>query len=379
MLTAEEIQRYARQISLPVFGKEGQEKLKQASVLVVGAGALGCPALTYLATAGVGHIGIVDGDVIELSNLHRQPLYTVEDIGKKKAVQAKERLLKLNPHLRIDTFETFITAQNAFELVEDFDVILDGTDNFATRYLINDCCVLKDKINVHASVLQFTGQLSIFNHLREDGTRGPNYRDIYPQPPKPGEVPSCAEGGVLGALPGILGTLQAVEALKVIAGIGEVLDGKLFLFDVLRFSTQVLSFQKDENNPLTGTHKTQTELIDYQEFCGIIKDINMKSVNVNELKAMIDNQEDFQLIDVREEYEYEAANLEGLLIPLGEVPARHEEISKDKPVIIHCRSGVRSANAIEFLEQNFGYTNLSNLEGGIMAWAREIDMNMQVS
>jgi molybdopterin/thiamine biosynthesis adenylyltransferase/rhodanese-related sulfurtransferase len=379
MLSTEDRNRYSRQIILPNFGLEAQDRLKNASVLVIGCGALGCPVLTYLASAGVGKIGLVDGDHVEFSNLHRQPLYTELDIGKQKARVAKIQLKKLNASLQYEVFDTFISRDNAFEIAKKYDVIVDGTDNFPTRYLINDLCVLSGKVNIHASILQYTGQVSVFNFLNTTGERGPNYRDLYPTPPLPGEVPSCAEGGVIGALPGIIGTMQAMEVIKVLTGIGTPLSGRLFCYDTLNNVTHILNYNKDPKNPLTGENKTITGLIDYDEFCGINKQEVMNTINVSELKQLMDANEDIQLIDVREIYEYEAANINGIHIPMGEIPQRFEEVSKDKKVIIHCRSGARSANVIAFLEQNHGYTNLSNLTGGIIAWAQEIDNSLDVA
>ena len=363
--------RYSRQIQLQNFGIQGQYKLIESKVLVVGAGALGCPVLSYLTAAGIGKIGIVDGDTIELSNLHRQVLYTTENIGQSKAIVAKERLQAMNPEIEIEVFETYLSTNNAFEIVKDYDIVIDGTDNFPTRYLVNDVCVLRDKINIHGSISQYSGQVSVFNYLVSDGKRGPNYRDLFPVPPNPDEVVSCAEGGVIGALPGIIGSTMAMECIKVLTGIGSVLSGKLKQTDSLTGESHLLTFTADVSNPLTGERPTQFDLIDYTEFCNPSKVKRMKSINVSELKAMMTNNEDFQLIDVRETFEYDEANMNGTLIPLGEIPIRFSEISKDKKVIVHCKMGGRSANAIGFLEQNQGFENLYNLEGGILAWLAE--------
>ena len=367
MLSSSEKDRYSRQIRLSGFGEAAQEKLKKSHVLIVGAGALGCPVLSYLTSAGVGKITIVDGDKIELSNLHRQTLYSVEDIGRYKATVAQIELQKRNPEIEIDVVTSFLSTENVHEIASQAEIIIDGTDNFPTRYLVNDYCVFNDKTNVHGSIQQFSGQVSVFNHLQVDGKRGPNYRDIFPQPPLPEDVVSCAEGGVIGALPGIIGSMMAMECIKLLTGMGEVLSGKLWQMDSLSGRTQLHSFAKDDDNPLTGIRPSMTSLIDYKEFCGI-KEKNMKSINCAELKEMMDNQDDFQLIDVREISEYNEVNLGGELIPLGEVPHRFSEISKDKKVVVHCKMGGRSANAITFLEQNHGYDNLYNLEGGIFAW-----------
>ncbi len=379
MVPQADMNRYARQMSLPNFGKDKQDSLTNASVLVIGCGALGCPVLSYLTAAGVGRIGLVDGDKIELTNLHRQPLYSEKEVGQAKVLVAQKKLQELNSQIVFEAFETFISRENALEIAKNYNVIVDGTDNFPTRYLINDLCVLSGKVNVHASILQFSGQLSVFNYTDPENKTGPNYRDLYPTPPLPGEVPSCAEGGVIGALPGILGTMQAMEVIKVLTGIGEPLSGKLFCYDTLNNTSQVLNFQKDPKNPISGEKPSITELIDYEQFCGIKKTNVMNTTSVTELKQLLDDNADIQLIDVREVYEYEAANLNGLHIPMGEIPQRYNEISMDKPVIVHCRSGARSANVISFLEQNYGYRNLSNLTGGIMAWAKEVDSSLDVA
>ena len=372
-LSPSELGRYARHLAIPEFGKAGQEKLKAGRVLVIGSGGLGSPLLLYLAAAGVGNIGIVDFDVVDESNLQRQVLFTVADIGKSKAETAKEKLLALNPHLNIRVFNTAFTKENAMEIAKDYDIIADGTDNFPTRYLTNDVCVIMGKVNVYASIFRFEGQVSVFNYLSENGERGPNYRDLFPHPPPPGMVPSCAEGGVLGVLPGIIGSLQANEVIKIITGIGQPLSGRLFLFDAASFTTRNLKIRK---NPSTKI----TELINYEQFCGIIPKKEMenmvKAISVKELKNWQESAKDFQLIDVRESYEFDICNLEGELVPLSSIVNYKDKISTEKPVVIHCRSGARSANAIEYLQQQFGFDNLYNLEGGVLAWAKEIDASM---
>ena len=371
-----ELERYSRHISIPEIGIEGQQKLKAAKVLVVGSGGLGSPLLLYLAAAGIGKIGIVDFDVVDDSNLQRQVLFSQNDIGRPKVEAAKEKLLALNPHIIIDIYNEKITAKNAKRILEPYNIVADGTDNFQTRYLINDACVLLNKINVYASIYRFEGQVSVFNYTTKQGEVGPNYRDIFPSPPPPGTVPNCAEAGVLGVLPGIIGSIQANEVIKLAAKIGEPLSGKLFLFDALAFDCRTLKIRKDPNNPLTGNAPTQTSLIDYDEFCGLnIKPMkeNVKEISVKELKKLFDGNEDFQIIDVREEYEYDIVNLNAKLIPLNSILNRTSEIEKEKKVIIHCRSGVRSANAIEALQEKFGYKNLYNLKGGILAYSKEID------
>lgn len=370
-LSAQELARYARHIAIPEFGLEGQKKLKNAKVLVIGSGGLGSPVLLYLAAAGVGTIGIVDFDVVDESNLQRQVLFSVEDVGKSKAWTAARRLKNLNPHINIQVHETRFSRENALELVRDYDVVADGTDNFPTRYLVNDACVLAGKVNVYASIFQFEGQVSVFNYLFEDGSRGPNYRDMFPEPPPPGLVPNCAEGGVLGVLPGIIGSMQASEVIKVLTGVGEPLAGRLFLFDAASFTTRILKVHKRPETKITG-------LVDYDEFCGVKKtDAQpIKEITVHELYALMTKGADFQLIDVREPHEYGIANLGGELIPLGSISGAVSRIDRNKQVIVHCRSGVRSANAIRLLESEFGFDNLYNLRGGILAWSKEIDASV---
>ena len=368
-LSPTEMARYARHIAIPEFGLEGQQKLKESKVLVIGSGGLGSPVLLYLAAAGVGHIGVVDFDVVDESNLQRQVLFSVDDVGKSKAQTAKARLKALNPHINITVYETHFSTENALELVRQYDIVADGTDNFPTRYLVNDACVLEGKVNVYASIFQFEGQVSVFNYLLQDGTRGPNYRDMFPEPPPPGLVPSCAEGGVLGVLPGIIGSMQANEVIKVITGVGDPLAGRLFLFDAASFTTRILKVRKNPDTKIEG-------LINYEQFCGIIPTAEkkqVKEISVQELNQLIITGTDFQLIDVREPYEYNIANLNGELIPLSTVSSAINKISRHKKVIVHCRSGVRSANAIRELEELFGYDNLYNLKGGILAWSKEID------
>lgn len=377
----EELERYSRHLIIPEFNIEGQRKLKAARVLVIGSGGLGSPSLLYLAAAGVGNIGIVDFDKVDDSNLQRQVLFTTKDIGKPKVEAAKERLLGLNPYINITTYNTHLNSSNALEIFKDWDIIADGTDNFPTRYLINDACVLLGKVNVYASIFRFDGQVTVFNYKYPNGEFGPNYRDLYPEPPPPGLVPSCAEGGVLGVLPGIMGSFQANETIKVITGLGEPLVGRMFALDALTFQIRTFKFRKDPNNPLNGTNPTITKLIDYEMFCGMpLKEEEekrgmqgVKEVTVKELKEMRDRHEDFQLVDCREQYEYEIAHLDGELIPLNKIVAASDKISRDKKVVIHCRSGQRSANAIKALEEKYGFKNLYNLKGGILAWAAEID------
>ena len=363
--TKEELARYNRHIIIPDFGIEAQKKLKAAKVLVIGSGGLGSPLLLYLAAAGVGTLGIVDLDVVDDSNLQRQVLFGVQDIGIPKVEAAKIRLKQLNPHIKIKTYNTQFTSQNALEIIKDYDVVADGTDNFPTRYLVNDASVLAGIPNVYASIFQFEGQVSVFNYTDKNGTKGPNYRDLYPTPPEPCLIPNCAEGGVLGVLPGIIGSLQANEVIKVITGVGEPLSGRFFVFDALTFETRTLKITKRANSTEIK------ELIDYEQFCGISAiEKPVKEISTLELENWISNGEDFQIIDVRETSEYEQINIGAHLIPLGEVIARNHEIEREKKVVIHCRSGARSAKAIRQLEE-IGFDNLYNLKGGILAIEQE--------
>ncbi len=377
-LSKEELSRYSRHIILKDFGIEGQEKLKSARVLVIGAGGLGSPLLLYLAAAGVGTIGIVDYDVVDETNLQRQVLFTVDDVGKPKADTAAKRLAALNPLIQIVPYSVPFTSANAMEIIRGYDVVADGTDNFQTRYLINDACVMLGKPNVYGSIFQFDGQVSVFNYTDAGGNLGPNYRDLYPTPPPPGMVPSCAEGGVLGVLPGIVGALQANEVLKVITGCGEPLSGKLFLFDALKFETRILKFSRDDSNPLNGKNPTITQLIDYDEFCGLKTASSQTSINeigAVELKQWIDSKKQFQLIDVREPFEHDLVNIGGELIPLSAIEENLARISKNKPVVVYCKTGVRSAKAIKQLLNN-GLFELYNLKGGIIAYISEVDPNL---
>ncbi len=372
-LSNPELTRYARHIAIPEFGVEGQKKLKAAKVLVVGAGGLGSPVLLYLAAAGVGTLGIIDFDLVDDSNLQRQVLYTVNDVGLSKVATAKKKLEALNPFIKINVYQEAYTTENALRIIKNYDIVADGTDNFPTRYLTNDACVLANKINVYASIFRFEGQVSVFNYLDKNGERGPNYRDLFPSPPPPGQVPNCAEGGVLGVLPGIIGSMQANEVIKIITGIGEPLSGRLFLFDAASFTTRILKVRKRKDTLIT-------ELINYEQFCGIVPKSNtetmVQEITVSQLKQWQDEEKDFQLIDVRKQFEWDIANLNAELIILDTLPNNVDKIAKDKPVVIHCRSGARSANAIRFLQENYGYSNLYNLKGGILAWAAEIDASM---
>ncbi len=379
----EELERYSRHLILPEFNIEGQKKLKHARVLVVGTGGLGAPLLLYLTAAGIGTIGIVDFDVVDYSNLQRQVLFTTHDVGRPKVEAAQERLSALNPHVKFEVFNTRLDSSNALDIISQFDIVADGTDNFPTRYLVNDACVLAGKPNVFASIFRFEGQASVFNYLYPDGSRGPNYRDLFPTPPPAGLVPSCAEGGVIGVLPGILGSLQANEVIKVISGVGEPLAGRFFQFDAAEFKTRIFKISKDPDNPLTGLNPTQTELIDYDFFCGInlpgtsenVEETNGQ-LSVSTLHDWIKSGKKFQLVDVREPYEYDIANIGGILIPKGEILRHLDRIDRNTEVVVMCKSGIRSQYVIDLLRQEAGLNNLHNLKGGILAWADEIDPAM---
>jgi adenylyltransferase/sulfurtransferase len=369
----EELSRYNRHIIIPEFGLAAQQKLKAAKVLVVGSGGLGSPVLLYLAAAGIGTIGIVDFDVVDDSNLQRQVLFGVNEIGKPKVEAAKARLQALNPHIEFILYNTQLTSQNALDIVKDYDVVADGTDNFPTRYLVNDACVLLGKPNIYASIFQFEGQVSVFNYTNAKGELGPNYRDLYPTPPPPGLVPSCAEGGVLGVLPGIIGSLQALEVIKVVTGVGEPLAGRFYIFDALNFESRTFNISRRDDNPLNGKNPTITQLIDYEQFCGVkAVEKPVKEITAAELYELQVKGEPFQLIDVREPYEYDIVNIGAELIPLATVAEQADKFNKNIPVIVHCKMGGRSATAIRELEEKFGFTNLYNLKGGILAYIDEV-------
>ena len=391
-LSNDEIARYSRHLILPEVGMEGQQKLKAAKVLCVGTGGLGAPLALYLAAAGVGTIGLVDFDTVDASNLQRQIIHSSATVGKLKVDSAEIMLKGLNPHLNVIKHNTMLTSANALDILKDYDIIADGTDNFQTRYLVNDACVLLGKPNAYASIYRFEGQASVF------GTKeGPCYRCLYPEPPPPGLVPSCAEGGVLGILPGLLGVIQATETIKLILGIGEPLIGRLLLVDALGMSFRTLKLRKNPQCPVCGTNPTVTELIDYDQFCGIEKPTSVgplevardkavgdhpivdgiPQITVDELKRKLDAKEDIFVLDVREPHEYLIANLGAPQIPVGEVERRIGELAaqKNREVIVHCRSGARSQKAALVLKQA-GFTNVSNLTGGILAWADKIDPSM---
>ncbi len=359
----EELERYNRHIIIPDFGIEAQQKLKAARVLVIGSGGLGSPLLLYLAAAGVGTIGIVDFDTVDQSNLQRQVLFGISEVGKPKVDAAKARLESLNPFIQINTYNTQLTSLNALELIQQYDVVADGTDNFPTRYLVNDASVIAGKPNIYASIFQFEGQVSVFNYKDKNGKLGPNYRDLYPTPPPPGLVPNCSDSGVLGVLPGIIGSLQASEVIKVITGVGEPLSGRFFVFDALSFETRILKISKRTETPEIK------ELLDYEQFCGVkAVERKIKEITVEEFKEWQNKGEDLQVIDVREPAEYDEVNINALLVPLATVSSRAHEIERNKKVIVHCKLGGRSAKAIRELEEKFGFQNLYNLKGGITAY-----------
>jgi sulfur-carrier protein adenylyltransferase/sulfurtransferase len=372
-LSNEEILRYSRHLIMPEVGMEGQLKLKTSKVLLIGTGGLGAPLGLYLAAAGVGKLGLVDFDVVDFTNLQRQVTFGSEDVGKPKTEAARQRLSSLNPDIQIETFETKLTSENALELFKDFDVIVDGTDNFPTRYLVNDACILLGKPNVYGSIFRFEGQVTVFGM-----PEGPCYRCLYPEPPPPGLVPSCAEGGVLGVLPGIVGSIQAMETIKLILGRGDSLAGRLLLFDALAMKFRELKLRKNLNCPMCGQHRTINQLIDYYEFCGVRgeeapgPDVQVPEITPRELKSRLDRGDDLFILDVREPHEYQICNLNGNLIPLGELPRRVHELDSSREIVAHCRSGKRSAEAVDFLRKA-GFRKILNLKGGILAWSDEVD------
>lgn len=381
VFTHEEIKRYSRHLIMPEVGIEGQKKIKAARVLLIGTGGLGSPTALYLAAAGVGTLGIVDYDVVDFTNLQRQVIHGTKDIGRPKLDSAAETLADVNPYLEIIKFEVPFTSENALEILKDFDIIIDGTDNFPTRYLVNDAAVKLGKLNVYGSIFRFEGQVSVFGH-----PEGPCYRCMFPEPPPPGLVPSCAEGGVLGILPGTIGTLQATEALKLIMGIGKPLVGRMLLYDALEMTWDTIKVRKNPNCPICGEHPTIHELIDYEEFCGVPahdhsefgKDVELRpvaAITVQDLKRKVDAGENFFLLDVREPHEAEISQMGGYLIPKNVVRQRLNEIPRDQPIVVHCRTGVRSAEVTRWLEDE-GYNDVVNLAGGINAWASKIDTSL---
>ena len=372
-LTKKEIERYSRHLIMPEVGMEGQLKLKQAKVLCIGTGGLGAPLGLYLAAAGVGRIGLVDFDKVDDSNLQRQILFSTKDVGRPKIEAAADRLHGLNPEIQIDTFDTHLSSENALQILKDYDIVVDGTDNFPTRYLVNDACVLLKKPNVYGSIFRFEGQITVFGF-----PEGPCYRCLYPEPPPPGLVPSCAEGGVLGVLPGIVGAIQAAETLKLIIGKGDSLIGRLLLFDALAMRFRELKLRKNPDCPMCGAHPTITKLIDYAEFCGVRGEeapaprTSVPEITPRDLKARLDRGDDLYVLDVREPHEYQICNLGGHLIPLGDLSKRASELDSSREIVAHCRSGKRSAEAVEFL-QRAGFRKVLNLKGGILAWSDEVD------
>jgi adenylyltransferase/sulfurtransferase len=372
--TKEERARYNRHMIIPDFGEEAQKKLKASKVLVIGCGGLGSPALLYLTAAGVGTIGIIDFDNVDDSNLQRQVLFDIHEIGKPKVEAARRRLEALNPYTRFNLYNTHLNSENALDIFRDYDVIADGTDNFPTRYLVNDACILLDKPNVYASIFQFDGQVSVFNYVNSRNERGPNYRDLYPVPPPPGLVPSCAEGGVLGVLPGIIGSLQALEVIKIITGVGEPLSGRFYTFDALNFENRIFNIKRREDNPINGKNPTIKALIDYEQFCGMraVEEKPIREISAKELYDWQVKGKKFQLIDVREPGEYDIVEIGGELIPLATVSDQADRISRDLDVVVHCKVGGRSSKAIRELEEKFGFTNLYNLKGGILAYIDQV-------
>jgi adenylyltransferase/sulfurtransferase len=376
-LSNEEILRYSRHLIMPEVTLEGQKKLKAARVLCVGTGGLGSPLALYLAAAGVGTLGLVDFDVVDYTNLQRQVLHHTSDVGRLKLDSAIDKLKAINPFVEIKRFDTYLSSQNALDIFSGFDIIADGTDNFATRYLVNDACVLSGKPNVYASIFRFEGQASIFAT-----EAGPCYRCLYPEPPPPGLVPSCAEGGVLGVLPGLLGVIQATEVIKLILGAGEPLIGRLVLVDALAMRFRELRVRKNPECPVCGANPTVKELIDYNQFCGIrgeesetATSAKIPEIQPEELKRRLDAREDIFVLDVREPHEYQIVNLKGRLIPLGDLPTRIHELDSSREIVVHCKSGMRSAKAVDFLRKS-GFKRASNLTGGILAWADRIDRSL---
>jgi len=374
-LSNDEILRYSRHLIMPEVGMEGQLKLKAAKVLMIGTGGLGAPLGLYLAAAGVGRIGIVDFDVVDSTNLQRQVIHGTKDIGRPKLDSAADRMRDVNPYVEIEKYEVRLTSENALQLFKDYDIVVDGTDNFPTRYLVNDACILSGKPNVYGSIFRFEGQATVFG--LEDG---PCYRCLYPEPPPPGLVPSCAEGGVLGILPAVVGSIQATETVKLILGKGETLKGRLLLYDALNMKFRELKLRKNPECPMCGTNPSIHELIDYEQFCGIPQHAEPETKGMTEweidpvgLKQRLDNQEGVFILDVREPHEYDICRLEGsTLIPLGELPKRVNELNSADDIVVHCRSGVRSAKAVDFLRKA-GFRKVKNLTGGILAWSDQVD------
>ena len=375
-LSKDEILRYSRHLIMPEVGMDGQLKLKQAKVLCIGAGGLGSPLALYLAAAGVGRLGIVDFDVVDFTNLQRQIIHDTNDVGRLKLESAKDTIADINPNVEVVAYETRLTSGNALDIFRDYDIVADGTDNFPTRYLVNDACVLLGKPNVYGSIFRFEGQATVF-YAKE----GPCYRCLYPEPPPPGLVPSCAEGGVLGVLPGIVGSIQALETIKLILGKGRTLIGRLLLFDALDLKFRELKLRKNPECPVCGAHPTVTQLLDYEQFCGIrgeehVPETNVPEITAPEVKKMMDERKPFVLVDVREPHEFQICRIPGsTLIPLGDVPKRMHELNSADEIVVHCRSGMRSAQAVELL-MKAGFRKIHNLKGGVLAWADQVDPTM---
>jgi adenylyltransferase/sulfurtransferase len=375
VLSNDEILRYSRHLIMPEVAMDGQRKLKAAKVLCIGAGGLGSPLALYLTAAGVGTLGLVDYDVVDYTNLQRQIIHSTNDVGRKKLDSASDKLKALNPFLNLRTFDMKLTSANALDLFREFDIVADGTDNFPTRYLVNDACVLTGKPNVYGSIFRFEGQASVF--ATEEG---PCYRCPYPEPPPPGLVPSCAEGGVLGIMPGLVGVIQATETIKLILGQGDSLAGRLLLIDALGLKFRELKLRKNPDCPVCGTHRTITELIDYDQFCGIRGQEepagnDIPAISVEDLKKKLDAKADVFILDVREPHEYQICNLRGYLIPVGDIPKRASELDSSREIVAYCKVGGRSAKAVNFLRRA-GFTKVYNLTGGINAWADRIDPKM---
>lgn len=372
-LSDQEVLRYSRHLSLPHFGHKAQEALKKAKVLVVGAGGLGAPVLQYLCAAGVGTIGVVDFDRVDITNLQRQILFNESDIGLAKAETAIKKLRQQNSHIEFIEHSFQLNHDNALELINDYDLVIDGTDNFPTRYLINDACVLKNRPFIYGSIYQFEGQVSVFNY--QDG---PNYRDLFPTPPPPGMVPNCAEGGVLGVLPGIIGSLQALEAIKVLTHIGKPLSGRLFVFDALNFSNRTIKIEKDPSNPISGPNPTITQLLDYEWYCNGPQMETIASLSVEELNLWLSTKRPFKLIDVREQAEFNAGHLDAEHLPLSKIEQWQHQIPSNETLVFYCKSGKRSADVIQQLKHHPNHTQFYNLKGGLLAWKRTFNPQLKV-